>query len=242
MEFTTLLHQRWRPLVIIVAVLVLALVLEAGFYLGQHMAYNGMTVKPKAYREMQAELIAAQSALRSRDADLAIQATRQEVDRRALELVRQELASQREEIAGLVEALGFYRSLMSSGGVTQGLSLRGIELTAGQQPRHYEYRIIVQQEARKHAQLEGTLTAAVTGMTRGEPAEYSITDLSSDFKGEAFALDFKYFQSIEGSLVLPEGFDPTGVVVHAKTAAPHAYEVREDYPWQLEERFTHVGK
>jgi hypothetical protein len=28
----------------------------------------------------------------------------------------------------------------------------------------------------------------------------------------------------------------------ASTEKPHKFEIRENYPWQLEERFTHVGK
>jgi hypothetical protein len=241
-DLTNLWRQRRRPIVVIAAVLVFVLVLEAGFYLGQHAAYRGMGAKAKNYREMQAELLSLQNILQARDTELAISATRHEVDRQALEMVRKEMAGQQEEIAGLVEGLDFYRSLMSPDGIPQGLSLRGIELVAGDQPRHYYYRILVQQEARKHELLEGTLTAVVTGVADGKPAEYSLAKLSEDARGENIPLRFRYFQAIKGGIVLPDGFDPGGVTVEIKTAAPQAYQIREDYPWQLEERFTHVGK
>lgn len=241
-DLTTIWQQRRRPLFVIVVVLVLVLVLEAGFYLGQRTAYYAMGAKRKHYTEMQEELLSLQNSLRARDADLAIQATRSEVDRQALELVRKELAGQREEIASLVEGLGFYRSLMSPGEVAQGLGLRGIELMAGEKPRQYYFRIVVLQDARKHEQLEGVLQAVVTGTTDGKPAEYPLAELSEDIPGEGATLEFRYFQSIRGSMVLPEGFEPAGVTVEAATRAPHAYKVREVYPWRLEERFTHVGK
>jgi hypothetical protein len=236
------MREKRRPLLILVATLVLALVLEAGFYLGQRAAYHGMGAKPKSYAAMQAQLLELESSLRSRSAELAVQSTRHEVDRQALEMVRKELASQKEEIAGLEEGLAFYRSLISPGDIAPGLSLRGIELKAGEEPGSYSYRIVVQQEARKHDMLKGSLSAVVQGQLDGAAVAYPLAELSDDIDAGGVPLQFRYFQSITGQLVLPEGFEPTAVEVEATTLKPHKFEVRERYPWQLEERFTHVGK
>ena len=119
-DLITRLQQQRRPVVVIVGLLVLALVLEVGFYLGQHTAFASMGVRPETYKAMQAELLTVQNTLRSRDSELAILRTRQEVDRQSLELVRREMAAQKEEIAGLEEGLGFYRSLISPGEIAPG--------------------------------------------------------------------------------------------------------------------------
>jgi predicted transcriptional regulator len=241
-DWRTLLADRRRPIIVVGVMLVLALVLEAGFYLGQYFAYSGMGARPKDYKAMQAQLIAVQNALKSRDDELAIQRTRHDVDRQALELVRKELAGQKEEIAGLEEGMAFYRSLISPGEIAPGLSLRGLELKAGEQSREYFYRIVVQQEARTHEQLKGSLSVVISGQKGGKPVKYSLADLSDDFKAGGDALQFRYFQSVEGELVLPDGFEPDTVRVNARTVSPHAFDIGEEYPWQLEERFTHVGK
>jgi len=241
-DFKTLLVERRRLVVTIGVALVLALVLEVGFYLGQSAAYNGMGARPKNYKAMQAELIAVQNALKSRNDELAIQRTRHDVDRQALELVRKELAGQKEDMAGLEEGLAFYRSLISPGEIEPGLSLRGLELKAGDQPGQYFYRIVVQQEARTHEQLKGTLSVVVRGEKAGKPVEYPLQELSDDFRAGGSALQFRYFQSVEGLLALPEGFEPDSVRVQVRTLKPDEYNIGEDYPWQLEERFTHVGK
>jgi hypothetical protein len=173
---------------------------------------------------------------------MAISRTRQEVDKHALELVRKELAGQRQEIAGLEEALGFYRSLISPGEISPGLSLRGMELMAGDQPRQYLYRIVVQQDARKHQQLKGELEVMISGVLGGEQVQFPLAELSEDFRDDGASLQFRYFQSSEGMMVLPEGFEPGSVRVEARTLKPHKYDIREEYPWQVKERFTHVGK
>ena len=236
------LRQGKRPVVILVAILLLALAGEVGFYLGQHSAFAGMGASPETYQAMQAELIAVEGALRSRSAELEIISTRHEVDRQALEMVRKELAGQQEEIAALEEGLAFYRGLMSPGKIAPGLNLHTVELSAGELPRQYIYRIVLQQEARKHVLLKGELEAVISGVIDGELVEYPLAELSEDFELGGVALQFRYFQSIEGQLVLPPGFEPTELRVQASTKAPHKFEISEKYPWRLEERFTHVGK
>jgi hypothetical protein len=235
-------RQRHRAIIILVITLVVALVLEAGFYLGQRAAFAGMGAKPKTYRAMQEELLSIQNALQSRDAELAIQRTRNEVDRQALELVRKDMAGQKEDMARLEEGLEFYRSLISPGELAPGISLRKLELLSGKQPRQYEYRIVVQQEARNYEQLNGTLSVEVSGLSSGKQVTYPLGELSEDIDGEGASLRFTYFQSIQGRLLLPAGFEPQSVTVVARTLAPHQLEIREAFPWQLQERFTHVGK
>ena len=41
---------------------------------------------------------------------------------------------------------------------------------------------------------------------------------------------------------LPEGFEPVSINVVATATTPRKTEVREQFPWQVKERFTHVGK
>lgn len=235
---------RRRKLIVVLALaLVLALVLAVGFYLGQMAAYSGMGRNPTSYRTLQAQLLAAQDTLSERDSELEVQRTRHAVDRAALEMVRSDLATQNEQIAGLEEGLNFYRSLMVPGDLDEGLSIRGIELVAGVEPRHYAYRIVLlQQQARKQPMVVGKLRVTVTGMQGQEALEYPLVALSGDIKEDAIAINFRYFQSVEGELTVPEGFEPQSVRVMAQVTKPRKIEVGDEFPWQLQERFTHAGK
>ncbi len=229
--------------VILVGALAGVLGLSGGYYLGQRAAYGRLGAAPSSYHAMQAELVAARGALQDLEAELDIQRTRHEVDRRALELVRKEMSAQKDQIVGLEEGLGFYRSLMTPGEVTRtALVLRDVELVAGDGPRNFLYQIVVQQEARKHELLKGRLSAMVFGTQGGERIEYSLVELGENAEDEGFQLRFRYFQSIEGEINLPEGFEPEGLTVRVSSRTPHKLEVREEFPWQLQERFTHVGK
>jgi Family of unknown function (DUF6776) len=236
--------QRRRKLVItLCATLLLAVVLAAGFYLGQRAAYSGMGRSPGSYRALQVELAAVKGALELRNGELDVQRTRHDVDRSALELVRREIASQKEQIAALEEGLQFYRGLMAPDETDQGLSLYELELIPGKEPRQYAFRIVIQQQAaRKHALVKGELRAAVFGVLDSEQVEYSLAELSDDIDGDAIELVFRYFQAIEGEIILPQGFEPGGMRLVATARSPRKLEVREEFSWQLQERFTHVGK
>lgn len=236
-------HRRRRRQQLVLAVVVLvALIAAAGFYLGQRAALVGMNIDPESYRLMQLELPAVREELKALRGDLQVQRTRHEVDRRALEMVRTQMAVEKERTADLEEGLRFYKSLMSPGEVANGLSLRAPELVTTAGPRRYAYRIVVQQEARKHELLKGKLEVEVYGLLDGAQVSYPLVELSEDLEAGALALKFRYFQAIEGELMLPEVFEPEGMSVVASVSTPHKIEVREQFPWHIQEKFTHVGK
>lgn len=184
----------------------------------------------------------AADTLASMKNELEVQRKRHELDRRALELVRSEMASENDRIGELEEELRFYRSLMAPKRVPQGVSVRQPELVAKKGDRRFAFRIITQQNARKHLLLKGTLAVEVQGQFAGQEVSYPLSELSADVEDEAVALQFRYFQALEGGINLPIGFEPKAISVLVKVSKPKKLEFREQYPWQLQERFTHVGK
>lgn len=235
-------HVRRREIQVVVAALLTAVLLAAGFYLGQRAAYSGMGIDPKKYREMQLAQPANEQQFERMESELDISGMRTEVDRVALEMVRQELAAQKEQILKLEESLRFYRSLMAPDDIAKGLTLRPIELIATAADNRFAYRIIVQQEARKHGLLKGSLSVKVVGVVDGQPVSISLTELSESVESEKIALRFRYFQPIQGELVLPNNFEPKAVSIVARATSPKKMEISEEFPWSVEERFSYVGQ
>ena len=239
---SVLYRRRRTRLLVLIAALLASLVLVLGFWVGQQAAYSGMGVDSELYREMQRELPAARERAQALAQELEVQRTRNEVDRKALEIVRSDIARQKEQISGLEEGLRFYRSLMAPGEIAQGLSLRDIELIARTDPGRYAFRIVAQQEALKHQMLKGELYVEVFGIQGGERKVYPLAELSDDLDKGGVPLRFRYFQAIEGELLIPDGFQPEGINVVASATTPRKAEVREQYSWRVQEKFTHVGR
>jgi hypothetical protein len=234
-------HVRHRQIVAVVLLVSAALLLALGFYLGQRRAYGDMGIDPEKFSRLQRELPEAREQVAQLERQVTAARTRHEVDRSALELVRQELARQEEQIADLGEGLRFYRSLMAPGEIAQGVSLQGIELVPRDTPGRYAYRLVAQQEARKHETVRGALQITVLGRRGNEAVSYPLGELDEDIEGDSIPLRFLYFQAIEGELVIPDGFEPQAIEVLATVTSPQKLELREQYPWRLQEKFTHVG-
>jgi hypothetical protein len=227
--------------------LILALVLSCatllvGFYLGRHTANKEVQVSPEAFRVAQSQLSDMRDALDVTLGELQVQRTRHEVDSRALELVRSEMAAEKVRTAELEEGLSFYRSMVVSDDPAKGLNLHQPELVPGDSKERFSYRIFVQQREREYEMVEGALSVVVFGIKGEEEVSYPLAELSEGYVEDAAALHFRYFQAIEGELVLPEGFVPTGVILVARTSKPRETEIREQFPWELQERFINVGQ
>lgn len=231
-------HVHHQRLVVLALGLSAALVIGVGFWLGRAAAYSGLGVDPARYRAQAAQLETAQARAEGLEQELDLVSTRHQVDRDALELVRRELARQKEQIAGLEEGIRFYRSLMAPGEIAEGFSLRQVELVAREQPGRYGFRIVAQQEASEHSLLEGELYAEVTGLEDGEPVTLGLARLSGDLASNIVPLRFRYFQSIEGNLQLPVGFQPDSISVVATIKSPRMAEASEKFPWKVQKHFT----
>jgi hypothetical protein len=167
--------------------------------------------------------------------------TRHDIDSTALELVRQELATQQETIAELEKGIQFYRSLMAPDEQTDGLSVRSIDIKPDPDTGKLHFRILVQQRARKHELLTGTLEVKVHGLLEGKETAYNLSDLSDQVPSSEIRLRFKYFQAIDGELELPEGFSPQSVSAAAWSRQPRRAKVNKEFPWSIQEKVSHVG-
>ncbi|GHD33394.1 DUF6776 family protein [Halioglobus pacificus] len=211
----------------------------AGFILG------GVTVPQPTEPELVADAqvpAEADPGVLSLEQQIVSLDTRNEVDRATIEILRREIAQQKLQIAELEEGIQFYRGLMAPGEIGQGLSLRPMELVSTGVERRYLYRLVAQQEARKHSTLQGELYAEIVGTVDGERKTYPLSSLTDDMETSVQKLRFKYFQSVEGELTLPEGFQPEVINVVASARTPRNMEAREQYIWQPQEKFTNVGK
>ncbi len=212
--------------------------LPVGFFIGEYSAYTNM--RP-SFGEYAATITELQQTLDVALGEIEVQRTRNEVDSRALEMLRQEMAVERERAAELEEGLGFYRSMLSSDN-GEVLYLHSPELVAGSAPDRVVFRFIVQQRAREFDRVEGELSVEVHGMRGEDATSFPLAELSEDFIAEVAALDFRYFQAIEGEMSLPEGFAPSELILVARTSKPVKTEVRKAYSWEMQERLINVGE
>ena len=229
----------YRPLLkvsIWAGLLLLAVVaVVASFYLGQH---QGITQQADAVKERDrlrvevAEYERNIDQLRQKVANLELGA---EVDQQASEEMRNQVIELKEEIAALEEDISFYRGLMAPSASSQGLTIGSLNVINTGIPREYEYKLVMQQLATNHQILSGYLNFKIVGH-RGENLEtLSLHQVSNSVDNENIRLRFKYFQNIEGRLILPEGFEPERIEVLARSTSGKRETVEEKFGWLVQE-------
>ena len=150
--------------------------------------------------------------------------------------LRQEIINLNSEIARLSEENTFYRGLMAPNENASGLTLGAVELVAAGEPRHYAYSVIVKQLATRHSVMSGSLKFTVHGRENGVDKSYSLKDLSSAVSADALKFRFKYFQVLDGQLVLPLGFEPKGIEIEARSSGNSPQQVTKKFGWLIEEK------
>ncbi len=159
-----------------------------------------------------------------------------EVDRNALEGVRVEVADLRNQLAALQEENQFYRNLMSPAGSHRGLTFGVVEIVDTERPRAYRFKVVMQQLGTNQKQLNGTLSVNLVGRQAGERVVLPLKDVSNDIEATNIKLNFKYFQNIEGDLVLPDGFEPERIELEARSSQPSVAKIEKRYGWLVQER------
>lgn len=165
-----------------------------------------------------------------------------EIDQKANEDIRRQLMQQTIQIAALERDITVYRGMMSSGRNSnpQGISIGVFHVTRTAQPDTYHYKLVLQKLAAMDDSFEGNMSIKISGnqLLDGEEKVRSISlhELSDQYPSEQIGLSFKYFQNVEGDLVLPGGFKPNKIELLIKsTARKHPASIENELEWLVSE-------
>jgi hypothetical protein len=153
-----------------------------------------------------------------------------QVSRTANQSLQDSLREREEEIAALRADLAFYQRLVGGRAPRQGLTVHQLALKAIGDSRAYAFRLTLTQNLKKAATSAGQVELTVDGVRGAKLAALGWSDLTQDAKAEPIKFQFKYFQQLDGSLMLPEGFQPNRVTVTAKSDSGDA--VKQAFAWR----------
>lgn len=137
-----------------------------------------------------------------------------QVDAVATRSLRGTLAQREEEINGLRADLGFYTRLVGGDTQRQGLRLQEVRLRPITGSRGWNLTLSLTQNARRDADISGTVTVSVEGLRAGQVVQLDWPALGDTTQKDGLAFHFKYFQALHATFVLPAGFRPTRLQVH----------------------------
>ena len=166
-----------------------------------------------------------------------------EVDRQAGEGIRAEMVTLKARVAELEQETAFYRGLMKPTAGNSGLTIGSLDIIKKSTPRHYQYKLVMQQLATQHQLLKGYLEFTIIGRqlpsffgdTNLEKQTIPLRDISKEVSVVRMPLRFKYFQRFEGELELPKEFEPEYIEIKAVSTGKSSTVVEKKFSWLVQE-------
>jgi hypothetical protein len=151
----------------------------------------------------------------------------EQISRNANTELQSTLADRDEEIEGLRADVAFYERLVGATAQRRGLNVHEIQFSP-EVGGTWRFKATVTQNLNRGAISQGNLKFSVEGISAGKLKTIAWENLvqKSDVGGKAYS--FRYFQELDGSVLLPSGFTPQRVKVVLRGNSGQADQV---FPW-----------
>ena len=124
--------------------------------------------------------------------------------------------------------MAFYERFVGATAQRRGLSVHELTLQP-QDEQAWHFTATLTQNLNRGAVNAGRLLVSVEGTEAGKLRRLAWSDLRQQPNAPGVPYSFKYFQQVEGDLLLPPGFKPVRVI--ARVVPQGGAAVEQSFPW-----------
>jgi hypothetical protein len=154
------------------------------------------------------------------------------IDQQALKTARRTIVELETEMAALRADLSFYRNIMAPSETSKGLQVDRFQLDPGRMEHHWDFRLTLIQVGNNKSYISGVVAVNLIGTRQGEQEVIALRDVSEQIEDLGVKFRFRYFQDVEGTLQIPEGFEPLEVQVVARAGGRKSSQAERTFDWQ----------
>ena len=187
----------------------------------------------QALQDLQRERAALTAELVGlRQVSIACERT-QRIDQERDRSVQEQLKAAQDERLALASEVSSLKRLIRAGGRSV-VAVQGLRLAIGEAQREFRYRFTVSQLIEDVGQTSGSIDIKLTGTQNGKDKTLTLKQLKGS-QPTKLAMRFDHFQTFEGHLVLPAGFEPRALTVAINPKGDNLIASSETFPWQVTE-------
>ena len=175
-----------------------------------------------------AQLRAQQRRIESLEQQVATLSRSDQISRDANRDLQATVSERDEEIAGLRADVAFYERFVGATGQRRGLSVHDLEMQL-QSGDAWHFVATLTQNLNRGAVNTGRVTLSIEGTRNDRLEKLSWSSLRKQSNAPGAGYSFKYFQQVEGEVMLPKDFKPLRVTVRLVPAGGSAVE--QSFPW-----------
>lgn len=225
-------YRPWIRYALLAGVLTAA---ALGFAFGYFDAANEFATTSADNQQMALELADAQDELQGLRSQVVMSGRTSIMDQRANEEVQETINSLRQRVMQLEQDVMFYRQVMTPELAEPGLIIAEFTVRPTDLPDNYRYRAVFRQAGAGDRELKGKVQIDVAGMRAGEKVLLPLQEFVSGTETVNTILNFRYFQNIEGELVVPADFLPMQVEIRAESMEPQQRKLEKLFNWTVAE-------
>lgn len=217
-----------------VRLVLLALLLLAAAWglveFGRYQAVSSSYTMAHELDELEDELDTAQDHNARLAERIAILERASQVDKQAYGEVERTLKQTQDEMLELKEEVAFYRGILAPTEVSSGLNIADLRLRRIGQERAYRFKLVLTQPNANEAVAQGWITLYLEGVQGANQVQLGLKDVTGGHQ-DKLKFSFKYFQPYEGDMVLPEGFQPSRVLIEVTPTSRGFSTLKKSYVW-----------
>ncbi|MFO7528086.1 MAG: DUF6776 family protein [Marinobacter sp.] len=153
------------------------------------------------------------------------------IDAQALKRARMIIVELETRIASLKSDLTFYKNIMAPSETSKGLQVDSLALARDYQPGAWDFKLVLTQVGNNKNYISGVVAVNVIGMRDEEKEVIALRDLSQDIEDLGVKFRFRFFQNVEGTLVLPDDFEPVEIQVVAQAEGRKSSQAERTFDW-----------
>lgn len=227
------LSDQGRSAVVVLFVLTLfGVALGGSFFAGIHLERE--TAKPLIVSV--GKIKQERDALLEQVAELKQQSIVMErshqIDHEASRILSEQLKAAQDKRLAIEKESSFLRRLIREGGGGI-LQAKDFKLKEGGDPGEFAYSFTIRQLIGDFGESVGDVEVKLSGKQAGEEIVVPLRELAGS-KPRSHKLKLKHFQTFEGSVQVPEDFEPENLVVEIKPKTANLIPGSETFPWSVE--------
>lgn len=219
----------------IVVSLILALVTGSYFY-GQWAVWHERSSSVIERDELRKKTKAQEKELADLRRRVLVTESSKAIDKQTHQEVHQTILDLNAHIGKLENELHFYQRVMAPEKVDQGLRIDRFDIKPTDDPRVFDYQLVITQVTDNNTFVEGRALVSLVG-ARGQTLNVTLPlkDVSPEVDELSVRFRFRFFQNVAGQMHLPEDFVPEKVQVILQSIGSKAMRIETEFGWTSQE-------
>lgn len=186
-----------------------------GFWLGGYYYHARYQASSEGFESLREERNSLQEEVTKYRQELIRLERDREVNSHSIREAQATIRELEESLKERKSEITFYKSIMAPEDIETGLQVFRLDLDPTRDDNRWRYNLVLSQIGDNNRFVSGHVNVELVGYLDGERTKLSLDQVSDSREDSDIEFRFRYFQSVDGDMTIPEGFEPESIQVTA---------------------------